>query len=439
MMPLNQKVVCPSCWDQFSPADSLWISAHPDLYGDERLGEDFQKRFLPERFTVKGSAIDAKGTICQELACPNCHLPFPRSSLELSSFFISIAGTPSCGKSYFLASMTWTLRQLLPRYFASSFADSDSIWNKILNDYEEQQFFNPEHDRVVRLAKTEEQGDLYSIVTYNEQSITYPKPFLFDLRPLDQHPNAGHRQKVSRQICIYDNAGESFQPGKDSVVNAVTKHLGISECWMFCFDPSQDPRFRSACKEHDTQLAPIGSEVTSRQETIFHEMVKRIRRHAQLGEHDKTKRPIIIVCTKYDAWWPLLAERLKQNPFGGEPTNLSVAYAPSRLDAKVLRSPIHESQTTDLGIVDLEIIEWISQNVRALLYEYAADLVTAAESFSNSVYFVPVSATGDSVELDEETGKYGVRPKNIKPMWCEVPFLIALCHRASGLIPYRKA
>ncbi len=412
MIPLIQKVTCPSCWHEFAPADSLWISTHPDLHGDDRLGDTFQRRFLPERFSVGGYAYDSQGSICQELACPNCHLNVPRSSLELNPFFISIAGKPSCGKTYFLASMTWMLRQNLPKHFAASLSDSDSIWNKVLNDYEEQQFFNPENDSVVRIAKTEEQGDLYSTVSYNDQTVTYPKPFLFDLRPLDHHPNSTHSQKISRQICVYDNAGESFEPGKDTVINAVTKHLGTAECFMFCFDPTQDPRFRAACQEKGSQLAPVNSSVTARQETVFHEMVKRIRRYGQKGEHEKTSRPIIVVCTKYDAWWPLLGhERFE--------------------------TPIKSSKTDKIGIVDLDRIKQVSNDTRELIFQYAPDLVTAAEAFSNNVYFIPVSATGGSIERNPESGSGGVRPKNINPMWCEVPFLIAMCQRAAGMIPYQ--
>jgi len=35
---------------------------------------------------------------------------------EMAPLFLSIMGTPSCGKSYFLASMTWQLRQTFPRF-----------------------------------------------------------------------------------------------------------------------------------------------------------------------------------------------------------------------------------------------------------------------------------------------------------------------------------
>ena len=47
---------------------------------------------------------------------------------------------PACGKSYFLASMTWRLRNVLPRYFGLALADADPLMNHRLHEYESQQF-----------------------------------------------------------------------------------------------------------------------------------------------------------------------------------------------------------------------------------------------------------------------------------------------------------
>jgi len=40
---------------------------------------------------------------------------------------------------------------------------------------------------------------------------------------------------VSRVICVYDNAGESFQVGKDSEASPATQHLAKSKALMFLF------------------------------------------------------------------------------------------------------------------------------------------------------------------------------------------------------------
>ena len=86
-VPLRAEVTCPNCWDSFPPEDSLWISQHPDLLGDARLGSDHQIRFLPTRFNVEGDAIDARGFACHSLACPRCHLHIPPRCWSCRPYF----------------------------------------------------------------------------------------------------------------------------------------------------------------------------------------------------------------------------------------------------------------------------------------------------------------------------------------------------------------
>jgi hypothetical protein len=142
-LPLLTKTTCPHCWANFDPADVLWVSVHQDLKEDPRLGPEEQLRFLPSLFTADGEAIDLRGMVCRELACPSCHLPIPRAVLELEPHFVSVMGTPSCGKSYYLAALSWQLRQLMPSYFALSFADADPTVNIALTLHEQQLFLNP--------------------------------------------------------------------------------------------------------------------------------------------------------------------------------------------------------------------------------------------------------------------------------------------------------
>lgn len=86
---LNQ-VTCPHCWHVFAPEDSLWVSEHPDLVGDAKLGDMHAVRFLPSRFSHEGDAIDSEGYRATRLACPNCHLEIPRPLFQLPAVFYSI-------------------------------------------------------------------------------------------------------------------------------------------------------------------------------------------------------------------------------------------------------------------------------------------------------------------------------------------------------------
>ena len=312
-----ERVTCPHCWEQFAPEKLLWISEHSDLLGDQRLGPDHQTRFLPTRFNVSGEALDAKGFVCHQLACPHCHLSIPRSLLEMEPLFLSIFGAPASGKSYFLAAMTWELRKVLPLEFRVSFADADPAMNRNLNDYEESVFSGSSAEELVPLAtlirKTEEQGDLYDTVSYGNQTVSYPRPFLFTVQPQTEHPNGDRRSSLSRTVCLYDNAGESFQPGKDSAAAPVTRHMAHSSMLFFVFDPTQDSRFQRQMNEAGCGLTTATR--TMRQEPILQEAAARIRRYAGLRQSDKHNRPLVVILTKFDSWWRLLSNDAAANPW----------------------------------------------------------------------------------------------------------------------------
>lgn len=408
---LLKQATCPNCWHDFAVENVKWIAVHGDLLHDERLGRDSPQRFRPSRFDVQGNAIDVKGMSCQELACPNCHLKIPRSVLVFKPFFVSIAGTPACGKSFFLASMTWQLRKTLPPKFKVQITDSDGKCNEILNDYEEQLFFNSAPGNLAKLAKTDLAGDWYSEVQYNDQTVTYPKPFYFDLRPSGEHPAEDDARKISRLLCLYDSAGEHFLPGTDTVLSPVTRHLGLAESWLFCFDPSQDPRIRKAARGISDDYQFNDPLVTKRQESVLNEMINRIRRHSSMGLKDRSDKPLIVVCTKFDAWVKLLGK---------------------------LPEPWAFSKKQQLWVLHLSQITAVSEKLKALLEQHCPEVVAAAQTISSCVYFVPVSATGTSPVKDRQSGAYMIPTDAIAPIWCEVPLLLALAHRAPRLIKAAK-
>jgi hypothetical protein len=410
---LRAQVTCPHCWNSFPPEDCLWISQHPDLLGDPRLGQDHQVRFLPTRFTVEGDAIDARGFACQSLACPRCHLPIPRALLEMQSIFLSILGAPASGKSYLLTSMTWLLRQTLPQSFSMAFGDADPASNRSLNEYEERLFLNENQDRLVALDKTALEGDLYNTVLFSGHSVSYPRPFIFSMKPLDEHPNYKSMTRLARAVCLYDNAGEHFLPGQDTASSPVTRHLALSRVLFFLFDPTQDPRFRRACagKTNDPQMGERAR--TSRQETILLEAADRIRRYTGLAQNARHKRPLVVVVTKFDAWSALL-------------------------DRGPLERPWVTTRHPHLCAMDLESVEAVSASVRSLLLALTPELVSAAEGFAEQVIFIPASSLGRPPEVDPASGLLGIRPRDLHPIWVEVPFLYAMARWMDGIIPYRS-
>ena len=417
---LLDRVTCPHCWDSFAPEKVLWISEHQDLLGDPRLGPEQPQRFLPTRFNVAGEAIDAKGFPCQQLACPNCHLAVPRPFLEMEPLFLSIFGAPASGKSYFLAATSWELRHILPIDFAVSFSDADPVSNRVLNEYEESLFSSSKAAEFVPLTKlirkTEEQGELYDMVSYGSQTVSFPRPFVFAMQPKEGHPNVARAALLSRVVCLYDNAGESFQPGKDTTANPVTRHMAQSRALFFVFDPTQDSRFRKHC---DERLGPASAARMSRQEPILQEAAARIRRHCGIKQTEKHTRPLIVILTKCDAWLHLTGEEPPPEPWKQVPAG--------QVGNQKVDLPLHALDTT--------AIERRSQALRELLLSYCPEVVSAAEGFATPVIYIAVSAVGWQTQVDNASGLLSIRPEDTQPYWVTVPFLYAVCRSSPGLVP----
>ena len=414
---LIKKVTCPHCWHSFEPVDVLWVAASPELSGGFRLGEAESRRFLPSRFDREGRAVDEKGFSCKELACPHCHLNLPFPLMEMPSSFISIVGAPASGKSYFLAAMTSRLRKVLPQKFCLNFMDADPKMNLRLIEYESAQFQNDDENAVVKIEKTQEQGDLYNTVLMDDQRISYPQPFVFAISPLPNHVHAGKSRRLSMALSLYDNAGVSYLPvqGADRTTLPVTRHLGKSNSIFFLFDPLQDSRFRTLCRGHsgDPQLEddPDGRFRKSpvRQDMILAEMIRRTRLYRNMNSTERYTNPVVVVVTKLDAWKQLLPETNFQSPW----------------------SPV---KNTAMYVLRKKRIQAVSDAVRELFHRNLPEITGMIEQFASDVTYIPISATGSPPIVDPATHENGFRNRDINPIWAEIPVLYALSRSTQGNI-----
>ena len=88
---------------------------------------------------------------------------------------------------------------------------------------------------LVAIAKTQVQGDLYDSVSMGTHIVQYPRPFLFNLQPMASHPNHSRSTEISRVMCLYDNAGESFLPGQDTASSPATRQRLIRRQVLLAF------------------------------------------------------------------------------------------------------------------------------------------------------------------------------------------------------------
>ena len=336
--------------------------------------------------------------------------------------------------------MTWRLRRVLPTLFSLGFSDADPVFNHRLEEYESLQFLNPKQDELVVIEKTDVQGDPYDSVLFGDQRVNYPRPFVFSVAPVGGHPNYLGAARAARVLCMYDNAGESFLPGADTAASPVTRHLARSRVLMFLSTP------RKTCDSANFAAArpatrrcwsdPSGSTGNGRcrQETILAEAAQRVRHFAGLGQNQRHRRPLVVIVTKFDAWLPLLTDALNGSSDHSESAS---ALADALRTARGLPHPWATSSRSQVAALDLSVVETISRALRSLLWRVSPEIVSVAEGFAGEVVYIPVSATGRSPERDPRSGALGFRPRDVKPVWAEVPLLYSMSRWMQGLVPYR--
>ena len=259
------------------------------------------------------------------------------------------------------------------------------------------------------IRKTELQGELYDTVAYGQQTVSYPRPFLFTMQPREGH-SRGDSAKLARMLCLYDNAGEHFQPGQDTASSPVTRHLARSRAVMFLFDPTQDPRFRAACRgglgvgagaaQHAGRL--------SRQETILNEAAARIRRHAGLP-HTAPVRPAA-------GRRPLQARRVEppaRHRRQGDPWRTQDERHRRRHGSD--RAPLGAAATDPPALLPRD--RGRRRGLRARRHLHRGQL----------------AGPGDPAR--PASGLPAIRPADIQPTWVTVPLLYCISRASSRLIP----
>jgi hypothetical protein len=395
------RTTCPHCWHRFEPHETLAVARHTGLRSPSVV--EGALRFRPSRFSEAGNPIDPMGEECLELACPRCFLVISRSNLGIPPLFASIVGAPASGKSYYLATATWTLRQTLP-LFGWALTDASPHDNAIIQSNEQRLFLPADPHRPVMLAKTDQSGgELYSRVDLRGRSELLLRPFQFLLTSTAAAQGNGSPKRL---LVLYDNAGEHFLPGSALGTDA-TRHLAQSRVIMFLFDPTQDPRMRAVCHQDDPQVTkgPRGGgfiEAVTRQELILGEMAHRIRLIKNANPSEPLKASLIVILAKADL----------HEPFGTVLRNQS----------PVIRSGQHAS-------LDLDLIREMSKLCRSVILKSCPEFVACAEATARKVLYIPASALGCSPEETHAADGsvfFGIKPERIRPLWVEVPFLLAL-------------
>ena len=391
----NGEPTCPICWKTFSKGDVLNIASHDDLTGDPELGPHAKQRFVANRFNELGQALDERGVVSLELACPHCRGRLPTSFLSQRHLIFSLVGAPSSGKSYYLS----TLLQLLPvelmRHYDCILQDGDPSGNIRLNEMKNR-LFSATTPGDAFISKTDFEGLMYEQLPRNGKTVALPRPFVYHLRK-----TSNPERRVA--LVFYDNAGEHFKPTISLDDSPGALHVAASSALFFLYDPTANRAFRKRLRrKRDPQLR---SQATDEQDTILAEMGIRVKKLKAKDNHELVNTPLAVIVGKCDVWKSILPED-------------SLAMPDDR--------PLNEDEMARN-----------SEMTRNLLLEYCPTIVANADSISTKVRYFPVSSLGHSPKEIEEgplKGKLAPNPQRLKPILATAPTIWALRLTATSVI-----
>ena len=388
---------CPVCWLRFDLGELMHVAVHDSLRGDPVLGPDAPLRFHATQFNDRGQALDAFGLPCTEMSCPHCRRILPPGFIDVRHHIFSIVGDQSAGKSYYLSVLVKALPVSLYRHFGVSFQDADPTGNAKLNEMK-RTLFSAQSPEQAHLAKTVLEGAMYERLPRYGRMVALPKPFVYHLASV-RHPE-------SRCSAIfYDNAGEHFQPGRDSADSPGAQHVASSSGILFLFDPFNNPEFRNRIQGGaDPQLE---STVLDQQDIILAELKVRVKKLLNLEMGQSIQTPLAVLAGKCDAWMHLLPEGPFQQP------------------------------AVD-GQLDMAAVRANSERVRALLLELAPTVVANAESISDTVMYFPVSSFGHA-PVKIGAGMFVPDPRRLEPILVDIPLLWILSRITPELVPAQEA
>jgi hypothetical protein len=388
---------CPVCWLKFDRGDTMNVAVHAFLRGDPILGEAHMQRFHATRFNDRGQAVDAMNIPSPDQACPHCRRKLPPGFLDGPHHIFSIVGAPSSGKSYYLSVLVKILQATLFQEFGVTFRDADPSENVILNQMKIQLFSASTPQEAV-LAKTELEGAMYETLPRLGRQVRLPKPFIFNLSYKDD-------PSQDFSVVFYDNAGEHFEPTRNSADSPGAQHIAAASGIFFLFDPLHNTEFRrrlTGLEDPQMDLRRV-----DQQDIILAETEVRIKSLLGLDSRQRIATPLAVIVGKSDTWLHLLG------------------------DQQII-SPVKE------GRLDLRVVRQNSRIVRDLLLELCPAIVANAEAISSEIMYFAASPLGCSpVEFADSRGNrmIGPDPQKLNPQHAEIPTLWVLSRVVPAMVP----
>jgi hypothetical protein len=153
--------------------------------------------------------------------------------------------------------------------------------------------------------------------------------------------------------------------------------------------------------------ASVRVDAIFRQDTYLIETINRIRRLTGLAQTQRTPKPLLVVVTKLDTWSHMLPPSFLSDPW--------------------------REKKGKYGL-DIALIARRSEQLRGLLRQLTPEIVGAADSISEKVTFLAISALGQTPTRDPRTKEAQIRPADIRPIGVVTPMLYGLFQSSVGLM-----
>lgn len=339
MFEFGGKILCPFCFKKTSKSKLPYGCIMESCTGKRTVNIHIIKDMKPSKGFCE---CDLCHRTTSRRVCPECGMQLPDNIQEDSTEIVSIVGAKSSGKSYYVASLLRQIHEsgMLARYYQAS-----TMW---LMDSKDQ--YNTRYkssiDRHMRLKGSNLETN---IVKDNP-------PLLLEVK----FPKA----KNSKVFSFFDAAGENFEDLR--VVDAIRPYLAHSSAIIMILDPMQVVKLRIAI---DKQFPGLGTP----SESSFTEVLRRTKEiiceELKLNPQKKVNIPLCIAISKWD---------LVLNTPGLVPEGLMVS-----------KQNLQNTSSYDPGIT-----ETASQELRSLMMDWEANLVTTVDDNFSSVKFFAFSAWG---------------------------------------------
>jgi hypothetical protein len=214
------------------------------------------QRFHATRFNDRDHAVDAMGIPAPEQACPHCRRRLPPGFIDAPHHIFSIVGAPSSGKSYYLSVLVKMLQTTLFQQFGIAFRDADPSENVILNQMKTQLFSAATPQERAREDRARRR-DVRNAPASWTQGAAAEAVHLSSLE-------SARRRDFS--IVFYDNAGEHFEPTRNSADSPARstspRRRAFSFCSIRCTTRSSAAA-RSACRTRNSKCTAWISRTSS--------------------------------------------------------------------------------------------------------------------------------------------------------------------------------